>query len=76
MQKWIPKKIIEGTLDWKLSVFGPIYFPVSSYPVFVLRNNHSCLSVMQSLQYKNSCKDAFNREKHRPDQIKLGQSCR
>ena len=64
MQKHIPKIIIEGTLVWKLSVFGPIYFPASSYPVFVfLSNNHGCLSVIQSLQYKNLCKAVLERER-------------
>ena len=49
--------IIVITLDWKVTVFGTTYFPASSYPVFVfLQNNHGCLSVMQSLQYKNLCK--------------------
>ena len=66
MQKSIP----EGTLDWKLSVFGPIYFPASSYPVFVfgfLSNNHG-FSMMQSLQYKNLCIAVLEREA----QIRLG----
>ena len=63
MQKQISEIIIEGTLDQKLSVFSPIYFPASSYPVFVfLSNNHGCLSVMQSLQYKNLCKAVSERE--------------
>ena len=45
-------------LEWKVTVFSTIYFPASSYPVFVfVQNNHGCLSVMQSLQYKILCKD-------------------
>ena len=39
-----------------------IYFPASSHPVF--KNNHGCLSVMQSLQYKNLCK-AVSRARQR-----------
>ena len=49
--------IIYSALEWKVTVFSTIYFPASSYPVFVfVQNNHSCLSVMQSLQYKTLCK--------------------
>ena len=44
-------------LEWKVTVFCAIYFPASSYPVFVfVKNNHGCLGVMQSLQYKNLSK--------------------
>ena len=44
-------------LEQKVTVFSAIYFPVSSYPVFVfVQNNNGCLSVMQSLQYKILCK--------------------
>ena len=47
-------------LEQKVTVFSTIYFPASSYPVFVffifVQNNHGCLSVMQSLQYKVLCK--------------------
>ena len=50
-----------STLEQKVTVFSTIYFPASSYPVFVfvfvfVQNNHGCLSVMQSLQYKILCK--------------------
>ena len=48
-----------NALKWKVNVFSTIYFPASSYPVFVfffVQNNHDCLSVMQSLQYKILCK--------------------
>ena len=48
-----------SALEWKVTVFSDIYFPASSYPVFVfvfVQNNHGCLSVMQSLQYKSLCK--------------------
>ena len=42
-----------NALEQKVTVFSTIYFPPSSYPVFVfVQNNHGCLSVMQSLQYK------------------------
>ena len=57
--------IIVITLNQKVTVFGTTYFPASSYPVFVfLQNNHGCLSVMQSLQYKNLCK-AVSKNTHR-----------
>ena len=44
-----------------MTVFYPIYFPALSDPVFVfvfdfVKNNHGCLGVMQSLQYKNLSK--------------------
>ena len=46
-----------NTLEQKVTVFNTTYFPASSYPVFVfVQNNHGCLSVMQSLQYKILCK--------------------
>ena len=39
-----------NALEWKVTVFSTIYFPASSYPVFVfVQNNHGCLSVVQSL---------------------------
>ena len=42
-----------SALEWKVTVFSAIHFPATSYPVFVfVQNNHGCLSVMQSLQYK------------------------
>ena len=44
-------------IEQKVTVFHPIYFPASSYPVFVfVKNNHGCFGVMQSLQYKNLSK--------------------
>ena len=42
-------------VEQKVAVIHPIYFPASSYPVF-LKNNHGCLGVMQFLQYKNLSK--------------------
>ena len=46
-----------SALEQKATVFSAIYFPASSYPVFVfVQNNCGCLSVMQSLQYKILCK--------------------
>ena len=46
-----------SALEQKVTVYSTIYFPVSSYPVFVfVQNNHGWLSVMQSLQYKTLCK--------------------
>ena len=45
--------------EQKVTVFSAIYFPASSYPVFVfvfVQNNHGYLSVKQSLQYKILCK--------------------
>ena len=49
-----------SALEWKVTVFSAIYFPASSYPVFVfVQNNHGCLSVMQSLQYKALSKAAL-----------------
>ena len=44
-----------SALEQKVTVFCAIYFPALSYPVLIfvfLQNNHGCLSVMQSLQYK------------------------
>ena len=55
----IKANIQYNALEWKVTVFSTIYFPASSYPVFVfvsVQNNHGCLSVMQSLQYKILCK--------------------
>ena len=56
-----------SALEWKVTVFCAIYFPASSYPVFVfvfVQNNHGCLGVMQSLQYKILGK-AVLRERYR-----------
>ena len=58
-----------NALERKVTVFSTIYFPASSYPVFVfVQNNHVCLSVMQSLQYKILCKAVPQRD--RKEQIK------
>ena len=62
-----------SALEQKVTVFTcTIYFPASSYPVFVfvfVQNNHGCLSVMQSLQYKTLCKAVLQyREKVKADQ--------
>ena len=55
-----------SALEQKVTVFSAIYFPASSYPVFVflffVQNNHGCLSVMQSLQDKILCKAVPQRE--------------
>ena len=46
-----------SALEWKVTVFHAIYFPALSYPVFVfVQDNHGCLGVMQSLQYKTLSK--------------------
>ena len=46
-----------SALEWKVNVFCAIYFPASSYPVFVfVQNNHGCFGMMQSLQYKTLSK--------------------
>ena len=58
-----------NALEQKVTVFSTIYFPASSHPVFVFaQNNHGCLSVMQSLQYKILQKAVPQREigKNRP----------
>ena len=54
-----------SALEWKVTVFRAIYFPALSYPVFVfVQDNHGCLGVMQSLQYKTLSK-AVLRERER-----------
>ena len=59
-----------SALEWKVTVFSTVYFPVPSYPVFVfMQNNLGCLSVMQSLQYKILCK-AVPQERDRQKQTK------
>ena len=53
-----------SALERKVTVFLAIYFPASSYPVFVfvfVQNNHGCPGVMQSLQY-NTLSKAVLRE--------------
>ena len=67
-----------SALEWKVTVFSTIYFPASSYPVLVfvfvfvfvlVQNNHGCLSVMQSLQYKIFFKAVpQERDRERADQ--------
>ena len=60
-----------SALEWKVTVFSPIYFPASSYPGFVfVQNNHGCLSVMQSYSIKSCVKLFHKREvdKSRPKQ--------
>ena len=60
-----------SALEWKVTVFSAIYFPASSYPVFVfVQNNCGCLSVMQSLQYKTLCKAVPQEERDRQKQTK------
>ena len=44
-----------NALEWKVTVFSTIYFQLHLilFLFFVyVQNNHGCLSVMQSLQYK------------------------
>ena len=54
-----------SALERKVTVFCTIYFPALFYPVFVfVQNNHGCLGVMQSLQYKTLSK-ADLRERER-----------
>ena len=55
-----------NALKQKVTVFRAIYFPASSYHVFCfcfVQNNHGCFSVMQSLQYKISCKAVPQRDR-------------
>ena len=55
-----------NALEQMVTVFSTIYFPASSYPVFVFvfgQNNHGCLSVMQSLQYKILCRAVPQRDR-------------
>ena len=59
-----------SALEQKVTVFSAIYFAASSYPVFVfVQNNHGCLSLMESLQYKTLCK-AVPQERDRQKQTK------
>ena len=60
-----------SALEWKVTVFCAIYFPASSYPVLVfvfVQNNHGCLSVMQSLQYKTLSKAVLLERTREADQ--------
>ena len=58
-----------SALEWKVTVCHPIYFPASSYPVFVfVQNNHGCLGVMQSLQYKTLSKAVLRERVKEADQ--------
>ena len=60
-----------SALEQKVTVFCAIYFPASSYPVFVfVQDNHGCLGVMQSLQYKTLSKAVLReRERSRPERM-------
>ena len=61
-----------STLEWKVTVFFTIYFPALSYPVFAfVQNNHGCLGVMQSLQYKTLSKAVLTEitRKNRPERM-------
>ena len=58
-----------SALDQKVTVFHAIYFPALSYPVFVfVQNNHGCLGVMQSLQYKTLSKAVLRERDKEADQ--------
>ena len=60
-----------SVLEWKVTVFHAIYFPASSYPVIVfvfVQNNHGCLGVMQSLQYKTLSKAVLRDREKEADQ--------
>ena len=51
-----------SALERKVTVFRAIYFPASSYPVFIfvfVQNYLGCLGMMQSLQYKTLSKAVF-----------------
>ena len=53
-----------SVLEQKVTVFHTIYFPATSYPVFVfVQNNHGCLGLMQSLQYKTLSKAVLRERK-------------
>ena len=56
-----------SALEQKVTVFHAIYFPASSYPVFV-QDNHGCLGVMQSLQYKTLSKAVLRERDKEADQ--------
>ena len=60
-----------SALEWEVTVFLSIYFPALSYPVFVfVQNNHGCLGVMQSLQYKTLSKAVLReRQRSRPERM-------
>ena len=62
--------IIVRTLDQKLDYSVPYIFQL--HLILFLKNNHGCLSVMQSLQYKNMCKAVSHiradKERDRPKQ--------
>ena len=58
-----------SALEWKVTVFHTIYFPALSYPVFVfVQDNHGCLGVMQSLQYKTLSKAVLRDRDKEADQ--------
>ena len=62
-----------SALERKVTVFHAIYFPALSYPVFVfVQDNHGCLGVMQSLQYKTLSKGVLRereRQRSRPERM-------
>ena len=58
-----------SALEQKVIVFHAIYFPASSYPVFVyVQANNGCLGVMQSLQYKTLSKGILRERDKEADQ--------
>ena len=58
-----------SALEWKVTVFHAIYFPALSYLVFVLvQDNHGCLGVIQSLQYKTLSKAGLRERDKEADQ--------
>ena len=60
-----------SALEQKVIVFCAIYFPALSYPAFVLvfvQDNHGCLGVMQSLQYKTLSKAVLRERDKEADQ--------
>ena len=60
-----------SALEWEVTVFCAIYFPALSYPVLVfafVQNDHGCLSVRQSLQYKTLSKAVFLERQREADQ--------
>ena len=59
-----------NVLEWKVTVFCTIYFPGSSYPVLVfvfVQNNHDCLSMIQSIQYKTLSKAVLQYRERKAD---------
>ena len=59
-----------SALEQKVTVFSLIYFPASSYPVFVfVQNNHGCLSVMQSCSIKFCVKLFHKRDRQKQTKV-------